>query len=84
MAATLAAAIFGSGRDLVCSTVSSPREGRFAYRTHVLGGMALDRPPRPPRRTCGDIELGTTPAWVDHVVRGRGVGLSRLRKRRQR
>ena len=25
MAATLAAAIFGSGRDLVCSTVSSPR-----------------------------------------------------------
>ena len=67
MAATLAAAIFGSGRDLVCSTVSSPREGRFAYRTHVLGGMALDRTPRPPRvRTL----LGTTPAWVDHVVGG--------------
>ena len=69
MAATLAAAIFGSGRDLVCSTVSSPREGRFAYRywTHVLGGMALDRPPRPPR--VGTL-LGTTPAWVDHVVGG--------------
>ena len=67
MAATLAAATFGSGRDLVCSTVSSPREGRFAYLTHVLGGMALDRPPRPPRvRRL----LGTTPAWVDHVVGG--------------
>ena len=45
MVATLAAAIFGSGRDLVCSPVLSPREGRFAYMTHVLGGMALDRPP---------------------------------------
>ena len=68
MAATLAAATFGSGRDLVCLlTVSSPREGRFAYRTHVLGGMALDRPPRPPR--VGTL-LGTTPAWVDHVVGG--------------
>ena len=44
-----------------------PSEGRFAYMTHVLGGMALDRPPRPPRvRTL----LGTTPAWVDHVVGG--------------
>ena len=79
MAATLAAAIFGSGRDLVCSTVSSPREGRFAYMTHVLGGMALDRPP--PAATCGDI------AW-DHArvggPRGRGGGLSRLRQRRQR
>ena len=42
-------------------------EGRFAYLTHVLGGMALDRPPRPPRvRTL----LGTTPAWVAHVVGG--------------
>ena len=81
MAATLAAAIFGSGRDLVCSPVSSPREGRFAYMTHVLGGMALDRPPRPPRVGTGDI------AW-DHAhvggPRGRGGGLSRLRKRRQR
>ena len=79
MAATLAAAIFGSGRDLVCSTVSSPREGRFAYMTHVLGGMALDRPP--PAATCADI------AW-DHArvggPRGRGGGLSRLRQRRQR
>ena len=79
MAATLAAAIFGSGRDLVCSPVSSPREGRFAYMTHVLGGMALDRPP--PAATGGDI------AW-DHArvggPRGRGGGLSRLRKRRQR
>ena len=67
MAATLAAAIFGSGRDLVCSPVSSPREGRFAYMTHVLGGMALDRPPRPPR--VGTL-VGTTPTWVDHVVGG--------------
>ena len=79
MVATLAAAIFGSGRDLVCSPVSSPREGRFAYMTHVLGGMALDRPP--PAATGGDI------AW-DHAhvggPRGRGGGLSRLRKRRQR
>ena len=81
MAATLAAATFGSGRDLVCSTVSSPREGRFAYLTHVLGGMALDRPP--PAATCGDI------AW-DHARvggphgRARGCGLSRLRKKRQR
>ena len=33
----------------------------------VLGGMALDRPPRPPR--VGTL-LGTTPAWVDHVVGG--------------
>ena len=32
MAATLAAAIFGSGRDLVCSPVSSPREA------HKKGG----------------------------------------------
>ena len=67
MAAPLAAAIFGSGRDLARSPVSSPREGRFAYMTHVLGGMALDRPPRPPR--VGTL-LGTTPAWVDHVVGG--------------
>ena len=79
MAATLAAAIFGSGRDLACSPVSSPREGRFAYTTHVLGGMALDRPP--PAATGGDI------AW-DHArvggPRGRGGGLSRLRQRRPR
>ena len=70
MAATLAAAIFGSGRDLVCSTVSSPREGRFAYLTHVLGateGWPSIAPPRPPR--VGTL-LGTTPAWVDHVVGG--------------
>ena len=83
MAATLAAAIFGSGRDLVCSPVLSPREGRFAYLTHVLGGMRMPdglRSP-PPAATCADI------AW-DHArvggPRGRGGGLSRLRKRRQR
>ena len=71
MAATLAAAIFGSGRDLVCSTVSSPREGRFAYMTHVLGGMALDRPPRPPRVvTCGDIAWDHARVGGDHVVGG--------------
>ena len=59
MVATLAAAIFGSGRDLVCSPVSSPREGRFAYMTHVLGGMALDRPP-PGRHVWGHC-LGPRP-----------------------
>ena len=40
MAATLAAAIVGPGRDLVCSTVlSPPREGRFnPFRTITFTG----------------------------------------------
>ena len=67
MASTLAAAIFGSGRDLVWSARLFRALVRVAYMTHVLGGMALDRPPRPPR--VGTL-LGTTPAWVDHVVGG--------------
>ena len=79
MAATLAAAIFGSGRDLVCSPVSSPREGRICVHYARARRDGLRSPP--PAATGGDI------AW-DHAhvggPRGRGGGLSRLRKRRQR
>ena len=81
MAATLAAAIFGSGRDLACSPVSSPREGRFAYMSHDARARRDGLRSPPPAATCADI------AW-DHArvggPRGRGGGLSRLRKRRQR
>ena len=69
MAATLAAAIFGSGRDLVCSPVSSPREGRFAYMTHVLGGMALDRPPRPPAATAHGTPSSKSSFWFQKTPR---------------
>ena len=79
MAATLAAAIFGSGRDLVCSTVSSPREGRYCLPDARARRDGLRSPP--PAATCAEI------AW-DHArvggPRGRGGGLSRLRQRRPR
>ena len=67
MAATLAAAIFGSGRDLVCSPVSSPRVSCVVRGDLLTGRTCSEGWPQidpPGRHVCGDC-LGPRPrGWT--------------------